>query len=243
MRTRRTASLTRIAVVMALSGGLALAQQQGGMLKEAIQQKLAAIKASQAANKASLQKYGWVEIVQFSLNGQNRGTKQFSCMYGTDGQVIRTPMGDPSQQQQQQREGPLRRRMEEKKKDEMQDYMGQIRAAIALYVPPDSLKMEQAFQAGNASLDRPGAGEAGLVFRNYAKPNDTMTLDFRMDTKKLAGLKVNSYLDDPSQPFALNVQFASLPDGTNYPATVILDAPSKAMQVTMTNANYQKRVP
>jgi hypothetical protein len=243
MRIRRRATLGR-ATALILCGGVALASvQQGGMMQEAIQEKLAAIKASQAANKAALQKYGWVEIVQFSLNGQQRGTKQFSCMYGTDGQVIRTPMGDPSQGQQQQREGPLRRRIEEKKKDEMQDYMGQIRAAIGLYVPPDAMKMEQAFKAGNASLDRPGAGEAGLVIRNYAKPNDTMTLDFRMDTKKLAGLKVNSYLDDPSQPFALNVQFATLPDGTNYPATVILDAPSKAMQVTMTNANYQKRLP
>ena len=238
MRIRQTATLGRAAALI-LCGGVALAQQ-GGMMQEAIQQKLAAVKAAQAANKAALQSYNWTETVQFSLNGQNRATKQFSCMYGTDGKVIRTPMGG-APAEQQSREGPLRRRIEEKKKDETEDFLGQIRAAIALYVPPDSAKMEQAFQAGNASLDRPGSGEAGLVFRNYAKPNDTMTLDFRMDTKKLAGLKVNSYLDDPSQPFALNVQFASLPDGTNYPATVIVDAPSKAMQVTMTNSNYQKR--
>jgi hypothetical protein len=238
MRIRRTATLGRAAALI-LGGGIAIAQQQGGMLQEAIQQKLAAVKAAQAANKAALQSYNWTETVQFSLNGQNRAAKQFACMYGTDGKVIRTPTGAPAEQSS--REGPLRRRIEEKKKDETEDFLGQIRAAIALYVPPDSAKMEQAFQAGNASLDRPGSGEAGLVFRNYAKPNDTMTLDFRMDTKKLAGLKVNSYLDDPSQPFALNVQFATLPDGTNYPATVILDTPSKAMQVTMTNSNYQKR--
>ena len=81
------------------------------------------------------------------------------------------------------------------------------------------------------------------MLRNYAKPNDSMTLDFRMDTKKLAMLKVSSYLDDPSQPITLNVQFATLPDGTNYAATVLLNAPAKGMQVTMTNSGYQKRGP
>jgi hypothetical protein len=237
--TRRTIILGRAAAVLTLCGGVALAQQ-GGMMKEAIQEKLAAIKAAQAANKAALRTYAWTETVQFSLKGENRSTKQFLCSYGPDGQVVRQPAGQP---QEQSREGPLRRRIQEKAKDEVEDFLGQVRTVVALYVPPDGAKMEQAFQAGNASLDRPGGGEAGLVFRNYAKPNDSMTLDFRTDTKKLAGLKVSSYLDDPSQPIALNVQFATLPDGTNYPATVVLDAPAKAMQVTMTNSGYQKRGP
>ena len=97
--------------------------------------------------------------------------------------------------------------------------MEAVKAVIGLDVPPDGQRIEQNFQAGNASLDRRGTGEAGLVFRNYAKPGDSMTLDFDMATKKLAGLKVSSYTTDPSQPVSLAVQFGTLPDGTNYPAT------------------------
>ena len=106
--------------------------------------------------------------------------------------------------------------------------------------PPEQQKMEQAFQAGNVSLDRPGAGEAGLVFKNYAKPGDSMTLDFNMGTKKLAALNVSSYMSDPSQPVAVAVQFATLPDGTSYPNTTVLTVPAQAIQVTITNSNYQK---
>ena len=226
------------AAAAAMCGGIALAQQ-GGVMREAIQSKLAAIKAAQAANKAALQTYSWTETMQVTSKGQVRSTKTFACRYGPDGKVARTPIGQP----EQPKEGPLRRRAMEKAKDELEGYLVQVRALIALYVPPDGQKMEQAFQAGNVSLDRPGQGEAGLVIKNYAKPSDSMTLDFRMETKKLAALKVASYLQDSTQQVALDVQFATLPDGTNYPVTTVLDAPAKSLRVTTTNSNYQKLGP
>ena len=226
-----------LAASLAAAIAAGAAAQQGGMMKEVIQSKLAAVKQSQATNQAALRQYTWTENVQFALKGEVKGTKQFSCRYGPDGKVAKTPMGPPPEQQNM---GPLKRRIVEQKKEEITDTMEGVKAVIGLYVPPDGQKMEQAFQAGNASLDRPGAGEAGLVFRNYAKPGDSMTLDFAMATKKLAGLKVNSYTTDPSQPVSLVVQFATLPDGTNYPASEIIDAPAQAIQVTVTNANYQK---
>lgn len=227
--------LLSAALTFALAVGAAA--QQGGMMKEAIQEKLAAIKQSAAANKAALRQYAWTETVQVALNGQVKSTKQMTCRYGADGQVVRTPIGPPAPEQ---KTGPLRRRVVEEKKEELGEYMGGVRAVVGLYVPPDGPKMEQSFQAGNVSIDRPGAGEAGMVFKNYAKPGDSMTLDFAMATKKLATLNVASYMDSPSQPVSLAVQFASLPDGTNYPANVVLNAPAKGMQVTMTNAGYQK---
>ncbi len=229
-----------LVATLAVGGaGVALAQQ-GGMIKEVIQSKLAAIKEASAANKAALHKYAWTETIQFALKGEVKSTKQMSCRYGPDGKVARTPVGPPPQQQ---KTGPLRGRIMEEKKDEITQYMQSVRTVIGLYVPPDGQKMEQAFQAGNVSLDRPGAGEAGLVFKSYAKPGDSMTLDFNMTTKKLANLNVNSYTDDPSQPISLAVQFGTLPDGTNFPASTVVNAPSKAIQVTVTNSNYQKIAP
>jgi len=38
----------------------------------------------------------------------------------------------------------------------------------------------------------------------------------------------------------LQVQMASLPDGTNYVQQTLLDAAAKKLQVTTTNSNYQR---
>jgi hypothetical protein len=41
----------------------------------------------------------------------------------------------------------------------------------------------------------------------------------------------------------LNVQFAILPDGTNYPAQEVVTAQAKGIVLTVTNGNYQKIMP
>jgi hypothetical protein len=56
----------------------------------------------------------------------------------------------------------------------------------------------------------------------------------------LRQLNVNTYMDDPQDAVALTVTFQTLPDGTNHAATTVLSAPKKEIQVTTTNANYQK---
>ena len=39
-----------------------------------------------------------------------------------------------------------------KKTEEMQDYMGDVKQLLSVYVPPDPVKLQQAYQAGNASI-------------------------------------------------------------------------------------------
>lgn len=67
-----------------------------------------------------------------------------------------------------------------------------------------------------------------------------MSLDFAMAVKKLAGLSVNTYVNDPSSPVTLSVLFAPLPDGTSHPSQIVVNAPAKKIQVTVSNSNYQK---
>jgi hypothetical protein len=100
--------------------------------------------------------------------------------------------------------------------------------------------MKAAHAAGNASFSRPAAGEAGLTFKNYSLPGDSMTIDFAMTARRMSALSVNSYLGDPSSPVTLNVQFAQLPDGTNYPAQEVVNAAAKGIVITVNNSNYQK---
>jgi hypothetical protein len=227
-----------------LGASAILAQQQqpaggGGLIAQAVQEKLEAMKQHAAANKAALQKYAWTENIQVAVNGEVKTTRQMSCRYGPDGKPQCTPMGPPPQQQQ---ERGIRGRIAEKKKEEFQDYIQQVKGLIGLYVPPDSARMQAAHAAGNVMFSRPATGEAGLVFRNYSLPGDSMTIEFAMATRKMAGLAVSSYLGDPSSPVTLNVQFAQLPDGTSYPARQVVNAAAKGIQLTVTNSNYQKIV-
>jgi hypothetical protein len=123
----------------------------------------------------------------------------------------------------------------------MQDYMGQVKSLLAMYVPPDPQKIVQAFQAGKASLNpNPGSQTVAIAFKNYAQSGDQMTLSFNTSAGKVTSLNVNTYMDNPKDIVTLAVQMASLPDGTNYVQQTALDATAKQLQVTTTNSNYQK---
>jgi len=126
------------------------------------------------------------------------------------------------------------------KKEEMKDYLGQVKTLLAMYVPPDPQRIQQAVQAGKVSLN-PGAGSgvAQIVFKDYALPGDQMTISFNTEAKKIASINVNSYLDDPKDVVNLAVQFASLPDSTNYAQKTVLDATAKKLVVTTTNSDYK----
>ena len=202
-----------------------------------LQEKLAALKQSTAENQQRLHRYQWTETTQITLKGEPKPPKQNLCQYGPDGQVQKTPIGQ--QQQQQPSGGRMKQRIIEKKTEEMKDYMGDVKGVIGMYVPPDPQKMQKAFQSGNASI-APANGAVNLVFKNYAQPDDQMTITFNPQAKKVAAVNVNTYTDKPSEVVTLAVQFASLPDGTNYAQKTVLNATSKQMVVTTTNSNYQK---
>jgi hypothetical protein len=67
-----------------------------------------------------------------------------------------------------------------------------------------------------------------------------MTIGFDSTAKKIRALHVQSYLDSPQDGVTLAVQFASLPDGTNYAQQTTLNAQAKQLTVVTTNSNYRK---
>src|SRR5450755_3613025 len=139
-----------------------------------LQEKLAGIQQVLAANQQKLHQYQWIESTQLTLNGDAKSPKQNSCMYGPDGQVQKTPIGAPAPPPSG---GRLKQRVIEKKTEEMQQYMGEVKGVLGMYVPPDPQKMQAAYQAGKVSLN-PAGGMINLVFTDYAQPGDSMTLTF-----------------------------------------------------------------
>jgi hypothetical protein len=194
------------------------------------------VKAVAAENKQQLRQYQWIETTQLTLKGDQKPPTENSCHYGPDGQVQKTPIGPPPEQPSG---GRLKERIIEKKKAEMKDYMQDVKAVLAMYVPPDPQRMQQAYQAGNVALN-PVPGAVNLVFTNYAQQGDKMTLTFDTAAKKITSLNINTYMGEEKDVVTLRVQMGSLLDGTNYAQQTVLDATAKQLVVTTTNSNYQK---
>ena len=214
----------------------ALVSLGGQAMKQDSQQRLADIKEAMAKNRAQLSQYSWTEHIQISLKGEVKKTKDDICRYGPDGKVQKTEIGEsPSKQMH-----GLKGRIAEKKKDEMEDYMQRATALIHNYVPPSPQGIQQAYQSGNVSFTPLGAGALQITIKNYYLPGDAMTMTFDTTAKKLRGLNVNTYLDEPKDIVTLQVNFQSLPDGTNYPAMTTFDATAKQLQVQTQNSNYQR---
>jgi hypothetical protein len=210
---------------------------QGTGANSQLQEKVAALKQSVAQNQQALRGYTWTETQETIFKGETKSTKQSQCQYGPDGKVQKTLLGGSPPPPQQR---GLKGRIIEKKKDEMQDYMERVASLIQRYVPPEASQMQASFRDGKAALQPSGEGIAMLIFRDYAKPQDSVTLAFDTAAKKVRGYDVNSYLDAPEDVVTLKVVFNSLPDGTNYAAQSVLDATAKQIQIRTTNSNYNK---
>jgi hypothetical protein len=202
----------------------------------AVQEKMAGVEQAMAENAQKLHQYQWTETTQLTLNGDPKPPSQNLCQYGSNGQVQKTPIGPPPEQPSG---GRLKERIIQKKEDEMKQYMGEVKGLLGMYVPPDPQKMDQAKQAGNVSLN-PVPGAVNLIFINYAQPGDRMTLTFDTNAKRITSLNINTYMGQTKDAVTLQVQMASLPDGTNYAQQTVLDATAKKLQVTTTSTNYQK---
>src|SRR5271155_2031039 len=188
--------LVIFAAIAILTGVAAMAQNGE------LQQKLAAAKQAAAQNKQRLRQYQWTETTQLTLKGDPKPATQNLCQYGPDGQVQKTPLGAPPPPPSG---GRLKQRVVAKKKGEMTDYMDEVKGLLSMYVPPDPQKMDQAFQAGKASLN-PNGGIVNLVFTDYAVPGDQMTLTFDPAAKKVISLSVNTYMGDSKDAVTLQVQ-------------------------------------
>jgi hypothetical protein len=230
-------TLTTLLVLAAILAVVPAIAQTGAGAGADLQQKVAAVKQSVAENQQKLHQYQWTETTQLTLKGDPKPPSQSACQYGPDGKVQKTALTAPPPPPSG---GRMKQKVIAKKKEEMKDYMGDVKVLLAKYVPPNPQNMQQALQAGKASLSpNPSSGATQIVFKDYAQAGDQMTLSFDTATKKISTVNVNTYLDDPKDVVTLGIQFASLPDSTNYVQQTVLNATAKKMVVTTTNSDYK----
>jgi hypothetical protein len=150
---------------------------------------------------------------------------------------VRTPVGPPPPGTTAGPFAPQSARGESK--EELEATMGKVRTVVAMYVPPEAKKLQDAFQAGRVRTEKPIQGEALLRIADYARAGDFVLLDFRTDLRRLVRLQASSYLDDPSRPVAIDVRYAALPDGTNHPKNVEVSEQATAMRVMIEAYDYK----
>jgi hypothetical protein len=203
-----------------------------------MQEKLAEIKQSSAANKLALARYSWMEQQTISLKGEVKKTQQFQVRIGPDGQqqkIELNPQAAPPPSG-----GRFKQRIVAKKTDEFQEYGQQIAALGKQYSQLDLQALDQAYQRGDISMQPGGApGMISLIVKNYLKPGDSVTIVFDRQQKAIRAVQVASYLTDPSDAVTIAVQFAKLPDGTNHVSTNQVDGVSKQLGVMIQNSTYQ----
>jgi len=242
MNSRQSNRMLQLAVRFICTMGFAslvspaFSQPAGG--NPELQQKVAALKQSVAANQQALRQYTWTETMQTIFKGDTKSTKQSQCQYGPDGTVQKNAIGPPQPPPSSPR--GLKGRIVEKKKGEMQDYIERVASLIKRYTPPSGTAMQNSLQSGKASIVPSAGGIVTITFHDYAKPGDIVTLTFDSATKKVQGYDVNTYLDTPTDVVTLKVVFDNLPDGTNYVAQTVLDATAKQVQIRTTSSGYTK---
>jgi hypothetical protein len=203
-----------------------------------VQQRVAALKESVARDQKNIRQYEWIETTVITLKGDEKSRKQERCYYGADGGLQKVVV-DTSPAPDKKR--GVRGRVIARKTEELTDYMKQAVALVKTYVPPDPARIQALKDVGKVSLDLPGGGKgARLNFRDYAKPGDVLTVEVDPASNRIIGLAVATYLDDAKDAVTLNVRFASLDDGTGYPANKVLVAKAKSLTVTVTNTGYRK---
>ena len=202
-----------------------------------LQQRLAAVKQSIAANQQALRSYTWLEKTELSLKGEVKATKVDSCRYGPDGEVQKTPVVQPPPPEKKR---GLKGKIVANKTEDMKEELQATAALIQQYVPPAPDQIQVVMNAGTASLGQAGPNLVAFTFPGYAKQGDALTITFDKAMTALRQLDVKTWLEKPEEPATLRVVMQSMPNGISYPGSIVLSIPASKIEVRITKSNYQK---
>jgi len=217
--------------VLLVGGGIASAQQPTA------EERVAALKSSLASSNAVLRQYEWIETTVVNLKGEDKSTKQDRCYYGADGKIQKVPVAAPPPEK---KKGGLRGKVIESKKEEMSDYMKEAVGLVKRYLPPDPARIDAVKAAGKLTLSPQPGNRMQLVFGNYLKPGDSLTIEMNLADNTLVQAGVVSTMDSDKAPVSMTVKYGKLDNGAVYQEQSVLDAKGKEMKVTIQNSGYRK---
>jgi len=187
--------------------------------------RVAAIDQWLAHSKARLKGYQWMQTTVVTLKGDVKSTKVSRCYYDATGTLQKEPVSAAP--------APANER-------DLTETMQKAVALVKTYVPPNPLKLQARKDAGKVSLDSaPGGHGLRVTFHDYEVPGDNLSVTLDPATNRVLGLDVATYLDKPKTAVTLAVTVGTLPDGTEYPNVITLNAASTELTVTATNSEFR----
>jgi hypothetical protein len=203
-----------------------------------VQDIIAMIKKNLMDSKEKIKQYEWIETTTTFINGEQKSVKQNQCYYGVDGKLTKVATGGTTQAQSK---GGIRGKVIANKKEEMADYVKAAIAKIQTYLPPDPGKIQQIYGAGKTSIQvlEPGR-KFKLSFPDYNEKGDMLSIAIDKEHQKLMALDVSTSVDNPSQKVLFNITYSNLPDGTQYPGNITLDAKAKNLKMVIVNSGFKK---
>jgi len=210
--------------MLVFSGAVLVATSSSSFAQSDAPREKAGRVSSIADDNPRLHQYQWVETTQLTWKGDAQPPSQQLCRYGPDGQVQKIPIG------------PIPKPLSET--GQMQDYLREVQAHIGAYLLPAPHEIEQAYRAHTVSF-RPTGAIVNLVFKDYVRPGDQMTLAFDPAARKITSMDINTEMGEAKDAVTLRVLIASLPDGTNYVRQTVLTANRMQLATTTTNSRYR----
>jgi hypothetical protein len=174
------------------------------------QQRVAMLKQWMQASQAQLRAYEWLETTVISKDGEEKHRTEKRCYYGVDGTLQKVLVSDAN--------------------------TGGEGGPPGILLPGKLIK--KAGKMTLAPLD--GGRRIQLMFKDYMKAGDSLSVDIENPTNRLMGMQVSSYVEDPEETVVLNAGMSVLPDGTIYTARTTLTAESKDVEVVIMNTGYHR---
>jgi hypothetical protein len=199
---------------------------------------IAMIKTNLATSKANLKTYEWIETTTTFIKGKEKSKKQNQCYYSVDGKLTKVSTAATTPEK---KKGGLRGKIIENKKEEMADYVKAAIAKIQTYIPPASAKLQKIYGDGKAAIAvlEPGK-KFKLSFPDYNEQGDMLTMSVDVEKRMLLGMSVSTSIDKPSEKVVFDLNYSTLPDNTQYPSNITLDATAKNLKIVMENSGYKK---
>lgn len=76
--------------------------------------------------------------------------------------------------------------------------------------------------------------------KSYKLQGDSVAVEFDIAANRPLGIKISTYLQDPSQVVLLTAGMGQLADGTTFASNITLDAAAKNLRVNVLNSGHRK---
>ena len=224
--------------VLAIAAALALCAPLPSAAQSSMQQKIQQAQQLILVNKQQLAHYTWQTQETISVNGDVKSEDLYQVAVSPAGQQVRQLVAQQVAPATGGRKHGIKHRME----DNMKAYAQAVGTLAKSYAPLDAALVQQLAAQGSVAVRAGGApGYGALVIANYNKPGDAITLTFSQSPKALVAATVTTYNEGPGDPVTIQVRYASLPDGTHYPATIAVNAPAMGLSIADQNINFTPR--